>query len=43
MVNTSFNMHEEPIVATADDAIRTFLQGGLDYLALDRFLISRPS
>jgi carbamoyltransferase len=42
MVNTSFNMHEEPIVATADDAIRTFLRGGLDYLALDRFLLSRP-
>src|SRR5215213_3577328 len=42
LVNTSFNMHEEPIVATADDAIRTFLQGGLDYLALDRYLIRRP-
>ncbi|MFN8635464.1 MAG: carbamoyltransferase C-terminal domain-containing protein [Chloroflexota bacterium] len=42
LVNTSFNMHEEPIVASADDAIRTFVQGGLDYLALDRFLISRP-
>ena len=39
LINTSFNMHEEPIVATADDAVRTFVQGGLDYLALDQFLI----
>lgn len=42
LINTSFNMHEEPIVATADDAIRTFLRGGLDYLALDQFLIRYP-
>jgi carbamoyltransferase len=41
LINTSFNMHEEPIVATADDAIRTFLQGGLDYLALENFLVAR--
>jgi carbamoyltransferase len=42
LINTSFNMHEEPIVATADDAIRTFVQGGLDYLALGDFLIPAP-
>ena len=42
LINTSFNMHEEPIVASAEDAIRTFMQGGLDYLALDQFLIGRP-
>jgi carbamoyltransferase len=42
LINTSFNMHEEPIVATAGDAVKTFLQGGLDYLAIDEFLIRAP-
>ena len=42
LVNTSFNMHEEPIVATADDAIRTFRRGGLDYLAIEDFLVRNP-
>ncbi len=40
LINTSFNMHEEPIVQTAADAIRTFLQGGLDYLAIEDLLVS---
>jgi predicted NodU family carbamoyl transferase len=35
-------MHEEPIVGTADDAIRTFLRGGLDYLAIEGFLVKGP-
>jgi len=32
-------MHEEPIVCTPDDAIRSFLNGGLDYLAIGDFLV----
>lgn len=40
LVNTSFNMHEEPIVCTPDDALRSFLAGGLDYLAIGPFLVS---
>jgi carbamoyltransferase len=43
VINTSFNMHEEPIVCTPDDAIRAFLQGNLDYLAIDRCLVAHPS
>ncbi|MFC1662153.1 carbamoyltransferase C-terminal domain-containing protein, partial [Gemmatimonadota bacterium] len=43
IINTSFNMHEEPIVRTADDAVRAFLDGNLDYLALDKFLIRHPA
>jgi carbamoyltransferase len=39
LINTSFNMHEEPIVATAADAIRTYQRGGLDALALGDVLI----
>lgn len=39
LVNTSFNMHEEPIVCTPQDAVRSFLQGHLDYLAIGNFLV----
>ncbi|KAA3661008.1 MAG: carbamoyltransferase [Calditrichaeota bacterium] len=39
LVNTSFNMHEEPIVCTPDDAIRSFLSGNLDYLAIGSFMV----
>ncbi|MHC4269628.1 MAG: carbamoyltransferase C-terminal domain-containing protein [Planctomycetota bacterium] len=40
IVNTSFNMHEEPIVCTPYDAIRAFKLGKLDYLAINNFLAS---
>ncbi len=39
IVNTSFNMHEEPIVCTPEDAIRSFKQGHLDYLAIGNYLV----
>lgn len=42
LINTSFNMHEEPIVCTPYDAIRAFLQGNLDYLAIGSFLVKQP-
>jgi carbamoyltransferase len=42
LINTSFNMHEEPIVCTPDDAIRAFLQGNLDYLAIGNFVVEHP-
>lgn len=40
IVNTSFNVHEEPIVCTAEDALKGFFESGLDYLYLDGVLIS---
>jgi carbamoyltransferase len=40
IINTSFNMHEEPIVCTPEDAIRAFKEGHLDYLALENFLLT---
>jgi carbamoyltransferase len=43
LINTSFNLHEEPIVCTPDDAIRAFRQGHLDYLAIGKFLIRHPA
>jgi carbamoyltransferase len=42
VINTSFNMHEEPIVCSPDDAIRAFLLGRLDYLAIGPFLAPHP-
>lgn len=39
LVNTSFNLHGEPIVCTAAEALRSFLEGGLDALALGDFFI----
>jgi carbamoyltransferase len=39
LVNTSFNMHEEPIVCSPDDGVRAFLEAELDYLAMENFLV----
>lgn len=35
IVNTSFNIHEEPIVCSPEDAIRGFFESGLDYLYME--------
>ena len=43
VINTSFNMHEEPIVCTPHDALRAFQLGRLDYLALGKFLVRADS
>jgi carbamoyltransferase len=40
LINTSFNMHEEPIVCSPADAVRAFQQGHLDALALGPFLVT---
>jgi len=42
LVNTSYNMHEEPIVCSPNDAIRSFQQGHLEYLAIGHFLVTNP-
>lgn len=41
IINTSFNMHGEPIVCTPTDAIRSFRAGRHDALALGPFLLLR--
>ena len=43
LINTSFNLHEEPIMCTPGDAIRAFLQGRIDYLAIGDHLIPNPA
>lgn len=39
IINTSFNMHEEPIVCTPKDALRAFKLGHLHYLAIGPYLV----
>ena len=39
LVNTSFNMHEEPIVRSTEDSIKAFALGKLDVLYLEDFEI----
>lgn len=40
VLNTSFNMHGEPLVCSPEDAIRTFKEMKCKYLVLDHFLVS---
>jgi carbamoyltransferase len=42
IINTPFNVHEEPIVMTPEDAVRSFLEGRLDYLAIENRLVKNP-
>jgi carbamoyltransferase len=42
IINTSFNMHEEPIVCSVDDCVRAFLLGNIDYLAIGGHLVRHP-
>lgn len=39
IINTSFNLHEEPIVATPKQAIESFLEAELDYLVLGNIIV----
>lgn len=41
LLNTSFNIHEEPIVRSPEDAINSFQKSKLDYLAIGDFLVER--
>ena len=38
LLNTSFNLRGEPIVAAPEDALRTFQSSGLDLLVLGNFV-----
>ena len=41
LINTSYNMHEEPIVCSPSDAIRAFQLGHLDALAIGPFWVPK--
>ena len=39
IVNTSFNMHEEPIVSTELDAVDLFIKSRIKWMALGNYLV----
>ena len=41
VLNTSFNMHEEPIVNSPEDAIKAFLLGAVDVLSIGKYIIEK--
>lgn len=43
VINTSFNMHEEPIVYSPQDAIRAFELGRLDVLAIGDYIVEKTT
>ncbi|MBX7217337.1 MAG: hypothetical protein K1X90_10235 [Candidatus Kapabacteria bacterium] len=43
LINTSFNMHEEPIICTPAEAVKAFLSANLDALAIGEYLVINHS
>ena len=41
VLNTSFNLHGEPVVCSAADAVKTFMGSGLQNLSLGPYMISK--
>ena len=41
LLNTSFNLDDEPVVCSPADAVRTFCRSALDALVIGPFLVSR--
>ena len=41
ILNTSFNLHGEPVVCSPEDALRVFDISGLEHLAIGSFLLSK--
>jgi carbamoyltransferase len=41
LINTSFNVRGEPIVCSPADALRCFLETGMDLLVIDRFVLRK--
>lgn len=42
VMNTSFNLASEPIVHTAEQAVRSFAKSGMDSLVLGPYLLEKP-
>ncbi len=43
ILNTSFNLHGFPLVYTIEDAIKVYKNSGLDYLAIDDYLLTKKN
>ena len=41
LINTSFNVRGEPIVATPDDAYRCFMRTEMDYLVVENYILAK--
>ena len=41
VINTSFNRMDEPIVCTPEDAVKCFLNTGIDVLVMENFVVSK--
>lgn len=41
VLNTSFNLNEEPVVCSPGDALRTFLHSPIDHLVIGSYLVSK--
>jgi carbamoyltransferase len=41
LVNTSFNIKDEPIVCTPADALQCFLKTGMDFLVIGNYIVSK--
>jgi carbamoyltransferase len=43
VLNTSFNIHGEPLVCSPAEAVDVFLRSGADHLAIGPFLVDRQA
>jgi carbamoyltransferase len=43
LLNTSFNLHGEPMVCSPEDAVSTFERSGLEILAFDDLILSKKA
>jgi carbamoyltransferase len=41
VLNTSFNLHGDPIVCTPGDAIKTFINSDLDAIQMQNYYVER--
>lgn len=42
LLNTSFNIKGEPIVASPEDAVHSFARADMDYLVMGDFIVAKP-
>jgi carbamoyltransferase len=42
LLNTSFNLHGEPLVNTVSEAVNTWIRSGVDYLVIEDMLLRKP-
>jgi carbamoyltransferase len=42
LLNTSFNIRSEPIVATPEDAVYSFARADMDYLVIGEYIVAKP-